>query len=1095
MSGIQETLEAVLSPDNSRRKQGEEHLEQQKQQDPNKLMEEMYQAMTHSQDNIANLACVLFKKYFLDNETVSKETLQMLEQNMFNILDFERSQLVLHAQGGVIVRVYAKLEQVQTLLHKIIELNKHDNPVVRELSMYMLEILVDVHIPGDLAKENIHEFKKIFQEGLQDGELKVRVASLKATSSFITSLDDSKVAMELADLISIILNTVIEALKVDEEAGKSTLESLIDIADFHPDMFKEYGTTLVEVVSQIMLNKDFEDGTRSSAKEILVSLAEKAPGMVRKIEGVKTQFYPALFQMITEVPYEDDLNAWAEEKEEEDVTRTDPHGVAREGLVRFARIMGEQVTIDASSDLIKQNIVDSDWRKRQAGYYYLGYIAETCKKIFAKNLEETMKMAAAGVVDEHPRVKYAGLSCLGLMLTEQAPKAQKQFHAELMPQLMNLMNGDALLKVKTQACAATVSFVRELIQVDEDEIDETEKETSAIEAYTDDLLESCSKLFNDALNNDYPPLQEEVLALISCIATLIEEKFVKYYPNFMPGMKQIILNTPNETTHQKDLRSNTIQTIGFLMDAIKNTKENKDNFKEDGKEIVEIFSKLLTSGEIKDDDPQITSITNALTQVAAVLQEDFAPFLPTIMEKLLKDSQTSVDFKVEDADIPHGQAQEEDNLTSVTFKMKGFEGSKKLSLNTSALETKINSTQVIRALAENLGTVFFPYVEKTYNAMSELFDYKYSRAVRGCAIECCQYLIAACEELGHKEQLMSQMSTKFEECISSFVKKKDTDEIVTFLKEYYHCIKIFKKPAPVTEAQINNMVNLMAEGCKLASEDKKLTLEELEKKRDVLDEEDIDQYMDTIDEVEKVFLYTMEISGQFMRIYKADVTSQMRDVLFTLFVENINKTENTEHEVIDSLCFFIDCCEFLSIEFFGQIYKDMITKFSNIYDEYKDKEDRDVVQSLSFGLGVIASRLPPSEYSPYAERTFTILEEVINVPDNMNDDNSYATENALSSLLKLVYYQKDGQLITDAHVKKYLNMLPLKEDLDEALAVNKLLIEKVEEKNANLLGENNCNGSDLEQALNRIAKFHHEDPDLKTLDEEYAGRLSNLLSQ
>lgn len=1090
---MEEVLTSVLSPDNARRKQGEEYLETTKSEDPKKLMEDLYACMSHEQDNIANLACVLFKKYFLEGEGVDKETLQVLEQNMFNLLNFSRNTLVLHAQGGVIVRVYAKLDDVKTLLMKIIEFSKHDDAATRELAMYMLEILVDVHIPAELAKENIQDFKAIFKQGLEDAEMAVKVASLKATSSFITSLDDGDVALKLADIIQLVLNTMIEALKTNEDAGKSALESLIDMADFHPDLFKQYGSTLVSVISQIMLNKEFEDGTRSSSKEIILSLADKAPAVVRKIKEIKTEFYPALFQMITEVPYEDDLEEWANDHEEEDVTRTDPHGVAREALVRFARIIGEKVTIEASSDLIKRAITDSDWRVRQAGYFYLGYIAESCKNIFSKNLEETMKMAASGVVDEHPRVQYAGLTCLGLMLAEQAPKAQKTFHGEIMPQLMAIMNSDALLKVKAQATSAAVNFVRELIQVDEDGIEDTEKEASAIEEYTDDLLESCSKLFSEGLEHNYPALQEEVLALISCIATLIEEKFAKYYPNFMPGLKQIILNTPNETTLQKDLRSNTIQTIGFMMDAIKNNKENIHEFKEDGKEIVEIFSKLLTSGLIKDDDPQVTAITNALTQVAAVLQEDFAPFLPTIMEKLLEGTRAEVDFKLTDAELPTGELDE--NLTSVTFKMKGLDGQKKLSLNTTALETKINSTQVIRALAENLGTTFFPYVEKTYEAMSELFEYKYSRAVRMCAVESCQFLILACEDLELQEQLMSQLTARFDSAITNFLAKKDSEEIVVFLREYYHCIKIFKKPEPVGFVQIENLVNLMADACRLASEDKTLQVAEIEKKRDVLDDEDLDQYRDVLDEIEKVFLYTMEIAGQFMRIYKSDVTEVMKIKLFPLFVENINKSENTEHEVIDSLCFFIDCCEFLSEAFFNQIADEMAHKFAGIYDEYKDREDRDVVQSLSFGLGVIASRMTNEKFAPHAARIFHLLEEVISVEDPLSEDNNYATENALSSLLKLCYFQKDGHLIGDAQVKKYLNLLPLQNDLDEALAVNKLLIEQVEKKNPNLFGHENCNGAELEQALNRIAELHHDDPDLKTLDEETAVRFAAVLQQ
>ena len=42
--------------------------------------------------------------------------------------------------------------------------------------------------------------------------------------------------------------------------------------------------------------------------------------------------------------------------------------------------------------------------------------------MFGKNIDEMLKMSAAGVVDAHHRVRYAGLMCLALLITEQSPK-------------------------------------------------------------------------------------------------------------------------------------------------------------------------------------------------------------------------------------------------------------------------------------------------------------------------------------------------------------------------------------------------------------------------------------------------------------------------------------------------------------------------------------------------------------------------------------------------------------------------------------------------------------------------------------------------
>jgi hypothetical protein len=64
--------------------------------------------------------------------------------------------------------------------------------------------------------------------------MKVRVAALLATTSFLLSVQDKTVLSSFQDLMQPILNTVVEALKADETLGKLALESLVDLAKTHP---------------------------------------------------------------------------------------------------------------------------------------------------------------------------------------------------------------------------------------------------------------------------------------------------------------------------------------------------------------------------------------------------------------------------------------------------------------------------------------------------------------------------------------------------------------------------------------------------------------------------------------------------------------------------------------------------------------------------------------------------------------------------------------------------------------------------------------------------------------------------------------------
>lgn len=113
--------------------------------------------------------------------------------------------------------------------------------------------------------------------------------------------------------------------------------------------------------------------------------------------------------------------------------------------------------------------------------------------------------------------------------------------------------------------------------------------------------------------------------------------------------------------------------------------------------------------------------------------------------------------------------------------MKGLEGDKKLSLNTNALEAKINAVQVIKELSKNLGTYFYDYIEPTWGAISAFFDYKYSKAVRENIWETCEYLIDACPEEATKAALYKNMFPFFKSRIEEYNTKSDYENLTNIL--------------------------------------------------------------------------------------------------------------------------------------------------------------------------------------------------------------------------------------------------------------------------------------------------------------------------
>ena len=79
--------------------------------------------------------------------------------------------------------------------------------------------------------------------------------------------------------------------------------------------------------------KDFEEGTRSQAAEVVLTLADEVPATVRQEALVKSEFFPALIQMVTEC--EEDMDAWTESVDDEAGTG---NGVYSAGVASIERL-------------------------------------------------------------------------------------------------------------------------------------------------------------------------------------------------------------------------------------------------------------------------------------------------------------------------------------------------------------------------------------------------------------------------------------------------------------------------------------------------------------------------------------------------------------------------------------------------------------------------------------------------------------------------------------------------------------------------------------------------------------------------------------
>jgi hypothetical protein len=297
----------------------------------------------------------MYKKLFLDDsraDELTSEDLEMMKTAVMSTMDFSQNMTLLKRKGDIISKIFAKQNRSEELLKHLVDWASNESSNGRQFAMYLFEVVSDCHLSSDQLTAFKESFMAIFTKSLTDKEVAVRVAALKATISFLTSIEDTDIVMGFQVIIPQILNTVVESLKENEDQGRQALESMQDLTSACPEIWKQATPQLVNVISQVMMQKGFENGTRSAATEVILSLSREMPASLRKVEETKSMFLPALVQMLTEV--EDDMDTWAEttDEKEAEVGNTDPHNVAINAINCISTDLGEKTVLIPFSGLI-----------------------------------------------------------------------------------------------------------------------------------------------------------------------------------------------------------------------------------------------------------------------------------------------------------------------------------------------------------------------------------------------------------------------------------------------------------------------------------------------------------------------------------------------------------------------------------------------------------------------------------------------------------------------------------------------------------------------------------------------------------------------
>lgn len=137
-----------------------------------------------------------------------------------------------------------------------------------------------------------------------------------------------------------------------------------------------------------------------------------------------------------------------------------------------------------------------------------------------------------------------------------------------------------------------------------------------------------------------------------------------------------------------------------------------------------------------------------------------------------------------------------------------------------------------------------------------------------------------------------------------------------------------------------------------------------------------------------------------------------------------------------------------------------------------------------------------TSFSSFKTDCLVILSNTITASDAFSEDKAICTDNAIGALGKIAIYQGIPNDATSNQVlTKFLELLPLKNDSDEAQAIHNLFLGEIVAKNQYLLS---CDQNTQNLMLNAIQNIRNEDlknPDNEILDEKGRALIESIIGK
>ena len=1046
-------FENFLSSDKNLRKAAENEFEKIKQIPFEKSFPIFKEGIQSEKAEINQLANLLMKKVYFENKNLNKEEIFEIKNFIQNVINFNLNNKnfcwkSFQRLGENLAEIYFKIG-INECFNEVLFYVNNNNENSKKFGIYLIEILSELNaINDDLVKNNLNDFINLFKHILNDNNN----FNIKSILNFFINISNENLLFNFSILLEIIYKNI---LNKNNENLFEIIESLNSLAELHPKFFcnnnnnnnnKNCDDFIENLMNFIIIisDKPFENKIRICSLEIIFSLSEKIPKKIRDSNVFKSKFLNKLFEYIREIDTsENNLIEWEKKYKNEDKNNNNLEESEKEFVYENIVNGFERLSINLSGKyffgVIKEKLTillkSNDWIDLHSSFSILNAICEGCEKIFSENFQEILNFISNNLLFKNIRVQFVCLKSLKNLLRFTDFYVQSKFYVNILTGIVKIIENNSV-RIKNAACLCLEEILRKICE-------NKEKFYVDVENYFEELLILFSSLFDLGIKINYFDMIENSLDCISLIANILEGKFEKYFERIFPNLKKFLEFNAN-SENEKKLKSKCIETISYLFSAQISEKNDSKKYLNELKEICEIYINLLKN--LPEEDPQIISILNSFPYISLSMGKEFVFYLnvlfPFFEEKINADINLTITDNNIQSLIHDDNENLDNNVGSVVLNLGSV--SKKFSLHTFALQSKIIAFKTLFEISLNLNKNFFGFVEKFLGFCVRLLNYPYSRIIRKIAMKGIFSCVNSCEGENERKKILSFVEKNLIEILNYFVNNNHFREIKSSLKIFADFCELFEEGDSISEFFVENLYVLMGMIVKSVKIKINSILKINENEKEFFDLNDFEEQKNDVKKLLEINRRIMDLNGI---IYKLkNVTILFEKNLLEFFIgelndKNIVNTDLFVQEIISSVCVLNDYLEFSEIE----VYRNFETKYFDLVKNF-DCNNFDIMQNIIVGVGIICKRSEKSFFKKNFEFSFVkIFENILN--QGKNDVNGILYENCVFSFGFYVFNQLEINENNFLIAQKFLKFLPLSEDLEQSEKLCGIFFKEIINKN------------------------------------------------